>query len=147
MTDRKRERIEAEDRGWAELRALVDPLTPEQLSRDGYYEDWSVKDLLAHLGCWMAEAAAELQQIRMGTPSTWDGDVEGRNARWYETWRGQDVRTVWAELHSARARMLEEWDRLPEVTDRADEWFRESGEEHYAEHLPPLRRWVEESVD
>jgi hypothetical protein len=42
--------------------------------------------------------------------------------------------------------MLEEWDRLPKVADKADEWFRESGEEHYAEHLPRLRRWVEESV-
>jgi hypothetical protein len=144
MTDRKRERIEAEDRGWAELRTLVDPLMPPNLTRDGYYEDWSVKDLLAHLGCWMAEAAIVLEQIRLGTFAGWDGDVDGRNARWHETWRNQELRTVWAELHSARARMLAEWDRLPEVTEAADEWFRESGEEHYAEHLPRLRQWVGE---
>lgn len=144
MTDLKRERLEAEDRGWAELRSLVDPQTPEQLSRDGYYEDWSVKDLLAHLGCWMAEAARILEQIRMDTFVDAPVDVDGLNARWYETWRDQDLRTVWAELHSARARALEEWDRLPEVTDKADEWFRESGEDHYAEHLPRLRSWIEE---
>jgi hypothetical protein len=144
VTDLKRERLEAEDRGWAELRSLVDPQTPEQLSRDGYYEDWSVKDLLAHLGCWMAEAARILEQIRMDTFVDAPVDVDGLNARWYETWRDQDLRTVWAELHSARARALEEWDRLPEVTDKADEWFRESGEDHYAEHLPRLRSWIEE---
>jgi Mycothiol maleylpyruvate isomerase N-terminal domain len=144
LTDPKRERLEAEDRGWAELRALVDPLTPERMSRDGYYDDWSVKDLLAHLGCWMAEAARILEQIRMGTFVEAPVDVDGLNARWYETWRDQDLRTVWAELHSARARMLEEWDRLPEVADKADEWFRESGEDHYAEHLPRLRSWIEE---
>jgi Mycothiol maleylpyruvate isomerase N-terminal domain len=144
VTDLERERVQAEDRGWAELRSVVDPLTPEQLTRDGYYEDWSVKDLMAHLGCWMAEAARILEQIRMGTFTEWTNDVDELNARWYETWRDQDLRTVWVELHSARARALEEWDRLPEVTDRADEWFRESGEDHYAEHLPRLRSWIEE---
>ena len=60
MTDLKKQRIDAEDEGWTELRALVDPLTPEQTTRDGYFDDWSVKDLIAHLGCWMAEAATML---------------------------------------------------------------------------------------
>jgi hypothetical protein len=147
MTDPKRERIEAEDRGWADLRTLVDPLTPEKLTRDGYYEGWSVKDLLAHLGCWMADAATVLEQIRLDSFRGWDGDVEELNARWYEIWRGQDLRMVWVELHSARGRMLEEWDRLPEVTKKADEWFRESGEDHYAEHLPRLRDWAAELTD
>jgi hypothetical protein len=144
VTDRKRERLEAEDRGWVELRSLVDRLTPEWMARDGYYEDWSVKDLLAHLGCWMAEAAQVLEQIRMGTFDDAPVDGDGLNATWYETWRDQDLRTVWVELHAARARMLEGLDRLPEVTDKGDEWFRESGEDHYAEHLPRLRQWVTE---
>jgi hypothetical protein len=142
MRDRKLGRIEAEDRGWADLRALVDPLSPGDLTRDGYYEDWSVKDLLAHLGCWMAEAARVLEQIRLDTFDGWEADVEALNATWYETWRDQELRTVWVELHSGRGRMLEEWDRLPEVTEKADEWFRESGEEHYDEHLPRLREWA-----
>jgi Mycothiol maleylpyruvate isomerase N-terminal domain len=144
VTDLKKQRIDAEDQGWTELRSLVTPLTPEQTTRDGYFDDWSVKDLMAHLGCWMAEAATMLERMRMGTFDGWDDDVEGRNRQWQETWRDVDLRIVWAELHSARARMLEEWDRLAEITDDADEWFRESAEEHYAEHLPRLRAWVEE---
>jgi hypothetical protein len=51
---------------------------------------------------------------------------------------------VWVELHAARARVPEGWDRLPEVTNETDEWFRESGEDHYAEHLPRLRQWAGE---
>jgi hypothetical protein len=144
VTDLKKQRIDAEDEGWTELRALVAPLTPEQTTRDGYFDDWSVKDLIAHLGCWMAEAATMLERMRMGTFEGWDHDVEGRNRQWHETWRDVDLRTVWAELHSARARMLEEWDRLAEITRDAEEWFRESAEEHYTEHLPRLRAWVEE---
>jgi Mycothiol maleylpyruvate isomerase N-terminal domain len=144
VTDLKKQRIDAEAQGWTELRSLVDPLTPEQTTRDGYFDDWSVKDLMAHLGCWMAEAATMLERMRMGTFNGWDHDVEGRNRQWHETWRDVDLRTVWAEIHSARARLLEEWDRLAEITDDAEEWFRESAVEHYAEHLPRLRAWVEE---
>ena len=40
--------------------------------------------------------------------------------------------------------MLSEWNELPEVTPDAEEWFRESGPEHYQEHLPRLREWVKE---
>jgi ZIP family zinc transporter len=56
----------------------------------------------------------------------------------------QDVRKVSVELHAARARVPEDWDRLPEVTDEADEWFRESGEDHYTEHPPRFRQWAGE---
>jgi hypothetical protein len=146
VTDRKRELIEAEDRAWAELRALLAQLSDDQLLLDGYYEDWSVKDLMAHLGCWMAESSRVLEQLRLGSYTEWDHDVDALNREWWETWREKDVRTVWAELHSSRARMLDEWHRLdPEQAgDTADLWFRESGQEHHAKHLPRLREWVAE---
>jgi hypothetical protein len=35
-----------------------------------------------------------------------------------------------------------EWAALPKVTPEAEEWFRESGPEHYQEHLDDLRAWV-----
>jgi hypothetical protein len=146
MTDRKRELIELEDRAWAEFRSLLDRFSKDQLGELGYYEDWSVKDLMAHLGCWMAEAARVLEQLRSGSYSSWDHDVEELNLEWWQTWREVDLDTVWAELHSSHARMLDEWDRIP--SDRLDEvadlWFRESGPEHHEEHLPRLREWVEE---
>jgi hypothetical protein len=143
MTDRKRELVQEDDRGWAQLRALADPLGAKQLTRDGYYSDWSIKDLLAHMGCWMAEAATRLEQIRMGTYRRDGRDIDAINRRWYEEWREADLRLVWSELYSGRARMLEEWDRLPEVTAAAEEWFDDCAG-HYDEHLPRLREWVEE---
>jgi Mycothiol maleylpyruvate isomerase N-terminal domain len=146
MTDRKRELIELEDRAWAELRSLVDPLSPDQLIEAGYYEDWSVKDLMAHLGCWMAEAARVLEQLRVGSYTSWDHDVDELNRVWWETWRDIDLDSVWAELHSSRARMLAEWDRIPadRIDQVADLWFRESGHEHHDQHLPRLREWAAE---
>ncbi|MGH2685187.1 MAG: maleylpyruvate isomerase N-terminal domain-containing protein [Actinomycetota bacterium] len=142
--DRKGELVEADDRGWAELHRLLGALTEEQIGRVGYQEDWSVKDLLAHLGSWFAEAAMQLEQMRMGTFRPESMDDDGLNRAWYEAWRDKDLPIVMAELHSGRSRMLEEWSRLPEIDGHADEWFRESGPEHYDDHLPRLREWVSE---
>lgn len=146
MTDSKAKLIREEDAAWAEFRAEIDKLTPEQMAVDGYYPEWSVKDLTAHMACWMAESARVLEQIRNGTYAGWAQDVDGSNARWYQVWRDQELRIVWAELYAARARMLEEWDRLPAdlVDDRAVQCFRESGVEHNDDHLPRLREWIAE---
>ena len=142
MTDLKRELLEQDDRGWADFRSLIDDLTPEQASEPGYNGDWSVKDLIAHIGSWFAEAATMLEQMRMGTYTKERIDVDGLNETWFETWREQDLHAVKGELMSARSKMLDEWDRLPEVDDEARRWFYESTAEHYEEHLPSLRDWV-----
>lgn len=146
MSDRKRELIEFEDRAWAEFRSLLRGITSEQIGEIGYYENWSVKDLMAHMGCWMAEAARVLEQLRSGSYSSWDHDVEDLNREWWETWRGIDLDTVWVELHASRARLLDEWDRIPpdRIDEVADLWFRESGHEHHEDHLPRLRQWTAE---
>ena len=50
--------ISAERDGWAELLGLVRSLTPEEWVVPGYYSDpdWTVRDLVAHIGTWLAEA-------------------------------------------------------------------------------------------
>lgn len=144
MTDPKRELLEKDDKGWAELRSLIDGLTPDQTEQTGYYEDWSVKDLLAHVASWFAETAMMLEQMRMGTYERERLDVDGLNKQWFETWRDKDIRTVRTELMAARSKMLDEWDRLPEVDGEARRWFYESTAEHYDEHVPRLREWVAE---
>ena len=144
MSDRKQELVRRDDECWAELGSLIHPLGEADLVRDGYYDQWSIKDLLAHLASWYAETAQALEQIRMGTHDDSDLDTEALNERWYRTWRDQDIRTVRAELNAARWRTLEEWSRLPEVTPKADEWFRETSYEHYDDHLPRLPEWVDE---
>ena len=142
MTDAKRELLEQDDAAWAGFRALIDDLTPEQAAEPGYNGEWSVKDLMAHVGSWFAEAATMLEQMRMGTYTRERLDVDGLNERWFQTWRSQDLPVIKAELMAARTRMLEEWDRLPEVDAEARRWFSESTVEHYEEHVPRLREWT-----
>ena len=147
MSDVKRELLERDDLGWTDLRSLIDGLTPAQLEERGYQEDWSVKDLMAHIGSWYAEAGIMLERMRMGTYVRERLDVDGLNSQWFETWRDKDLSTVKTELMAARARMLEEWDRLADVDDEARRWFYESTAEHYEEHMPRLREWVAELRD
>jgi len=147
VSDVKRELLERDDLGWTDLRSLIDGLTPAQLEERGYQEDWSVKDLMAHIGSWYAEAGIMLERMRMGTYVRERLDVDGLNSQWFETWRDKDLSTVKTELMAARARMLEEWDRLADVDDEARRWFYESTAEHYEEHMPRLREWVAELRD
>ena len=67
------------------------------------------------------------------------------NDRELERSRAMPVDEVRAELHRARAAMLERFGALTELTADADEWFDESGPRHYAGHAPELEAWVRTS--
>jgi hypothetical protein len=142
---RREDLLRSEDQGWADLRSLLDALSPQQMLEPGLTpEGWSVKDLLWHLGAWSAEAGIMLERIRTGTYDGWGqaASVDELNARFLEEGRRVDLATAKSELYAARNRALMEFAALPEVTPEAEEWFRESGPEHYQEHLDDLRAWV-----
>jgi hypothetical protein len=142
MASRKHELILEEDARWAELCVALDGVPHERLLEPGVNEVWTGKDLLAHLGCWMAEAANVLEQIRFGTYEPREIDLDVMNAGFYEATRDQPLRDIWAEMEAARTRMFQELDALPELTHRAEEWFVESGPAHIAEHLPQLQAYL-----
>jgi hypothetical protein len=141
----KRELLRAEDEGWNAFLAALESVPPEMAEAPGYYpEGWSVKDLMAHIASWQAEATNVLTQLRFNTYRKADLDVDAMNKAFYEANRDLPARLVRAELWSARTRMLTELNGLPELTPLAEEWFEESGPKHYDEHLPRLGEWVQE---
>ena len=144
MADRRRELVLEEDARWAELLALVDAAPTGVLVEPGVTAEWSARDLLAHLGCWMAEAAKVLERLRFGTYEPRELDVDAMNREFDEATRDLTLSEVRAELESARIRMLQGWDALAEVSPPAEEWFSESGPLHLEEHLPALRTFLEE---
>jgi hypothetical protein len=138
--------IDLEHERFDELLMLIAGLDAEQRERPGYFteDNWSVKDLVAHLGSWMAEAQVQLLQIEAGTYVDEPLDIDGLNAQFLAALRDQPWATCWNQLLSARAMMLSVWARLPERTEPADRWVRKSGADHLDEHLPRLREWVAE---
>jgi Mycothiol maleylpyruvate isomerase N-terminal domain len=137
--------LAAEETGWSEIRSLIDQLTPEQVERPGYYEEgWSAKDLLGHLGVWLAEAGVLLEQIMAGSYRREDIDVDDMNRLSLEAMRDIPFRTIKAQAAAARARMRGALLELREPSPDAAWWIAKAGPEHYAEHLPRLRAWVAE---
>jgi hypothetical protein len=143
--DPDRELTAEEDRLWTELHDLVDSMPPEEVDEPGYFDEgWSAKDLVAHIGSWLAEAGIVLERIRFGTYRPEEIDVDAINAAFYDLMQDVAFPDVRAQAFTARNRMLRAWLALPDGSPEADRWIRKSGPEHYAEHLPRLREWVRE---
>jgi hypothetical protein len=135
----------AEDAGWDELHALMDSLDAGQADQPGYYrEGWSARDLLAHIGSWLAFASVALQRIGAGTYHHEEIDVDAMNQGFIETMKDVPLPTVRAQASAARTRLLQAWRELPELTPQAVFWIQKAGAEHYGQHLPRLREWVAE---
>ena len=140
-----RELIVEEDRLWTELHDLVDSMPADKVEEPGYFtEGWSAKDLVAHIGSWLAEAGVVLERLRSGTYRPEEIDIDAMNALFYASMRDVAFHDVRAQAFTARNRMLRAWRSLPEGSPEADRWIRKSGPEHYAEHVPRLREWVGE---
>jgi hypothetical protein len=139
------ELLAEEERPWTELHDLVDSLPPDKVGDPGYFDEgWSAKDLVAHIGSWLAEAGVALERIRSGTYRPEEIDIDAMNATFYDSMHDVDFHDVRAQAFTARNRMLRAWRSLPDRSPEADRWIRKSGPEHYAEHLPRLREWVRE---
>ena len=136
--------LQAEKAGWEELEGLVEGLSPEQAEIPGYLPRWSVKDFLAHLAGWLSEAGQALVQIRAGTFTESDLDVDSRNDAFVDANRDQPLPVVLFELKATRRRLLHHLHGLTEIPPAAEASLRKAGPQHYAEHLPRLREWVNE---
>jgi len=134
-----------EERLWTELHDLVDSLPREEVDEPGYFaEGWTAKDLVAHIGSWLAEAGVVLEQIRFGTYRPEEIDIEDMNATFFDSMHEVAFADVRAQAIATRNRMLRAWGSLPHVSAEADRWIDKAGPEHYAEHLPRLREWVQQ---
>jgi hypothetical protein len=103
-----------------------------------------VKDLLAHVGTWLAEAGMMLERIAAGTYRHGELDVDAVNERTLQALRNVAFPVVTAQASASRSRMRHALVELREPSTEATWWIRKAGPDHYAEHLPRLREWVEE---
>lgn len=140
--------IEAERLGWYEVVDLVRSLTPAECLEPGYQRDpdWTVRDVVAHVGTWLAEAQAQFERMTAGTYEGHDIDIDRLNAALLTAMDGQPWEVAWVQANAGRTRMIEEWWRLRDTSDEAGWWIRKSGSDHYAEHLGRLRVWRDELI-
>jgi hypothetical protein len=138
--------IQAEAAAWYEFADLVRSLRPVERLRPGYYRDpdWSVRDLAAHVGTWLAEADVQFQRMLSGTYAGHEVDVDALNAQLLQAIGDQPWNVVWTQANAARTTMREAWFSLRKGSPESDWWVAKSGAPHYEEHLSRLREWVAE---
>ena len=138
--------IDAESAGWYALVRLVRSLNLDERMEPGYYDDppWSVRDVVGHLGSWLAEAQVQLERMSGGTYEGHDIDIDALNAQLLRAIHGQPWDVTWTQANAARTRLLQAWADLTTVDDEAAWWIRKSGADHYDEHLDRLRAWTVE---
>jgi hypothetical protein len=145
---RREELLRSEAEGWEAFVALADAAAPDLVELPGLNaEGWAVRDVMWHVAFWCADAARALGAIAEGRFDRVrelhaDAEVNRLNDRELERSRRMQVDEVRAELHRARATMIERFGALAGLTADADEWFEESGPAHYAEHAPQLEAWI-----
>ena len=92
---------------WNELHGLIDTLPRDKVEEPGYFaEGWTAKDLVAHIGSWLAEAGAVLEQIRFGTYRPEEIDVDAMNKKFFDSLHDTAYPDVRAQAITARNRML-----------------------------------------
>jgi hypothetical protein len=138
--------LDAEADGWRTLVELVRSLTQAEHLEPGYYVDpsWSVRDMMGHVGTWLAEAGVQFERIRAGTYEGHDVDIDALNATFLEAMRDQPWDVTWTQANAGRTRMRQAWTELREPSEEAAWWIRKSAVDHYGEHLPRLVEWVAE---
>jgi len=138
--------LDAEAQGWRHLVEIVRSLTLEQRLAPGYYVDpvWSVRDVVGHIGTWLAEAGVQFERLQAGTYEGHDVDIDGLNATFLEAMRDQPWDVTWTQANAGRTRMRQAWTELREPSEEAAWWIRKSGVDHYEEHLDRLEEWVGE---
>jgi hypothetical protein len=135
--------IVEEDEGWLAFHASVQRIPASRIDEPKVTsEGWSPKDVMFHVGAWLAEASRQLERIREGTYEEPLATTQQQNDEWFALSRTLDPGTVRTELEASRVMARGSLGTLESVTPLAREWFEESGALHYAEHLTSLDRWL-----
>jgi Protein of unknown function (DUF1706) len=136
------------DAAWLALKESYAGLPDDRLVEPGVVEDWSVKDILAHVTTWEQEALTHLPLILAGgRPPRYAtlGGIDAFNARMTEQKRGLSLAEVWRQLDETHRRLVAFIQSAP-----ADQFARETRARrrlrldtygHYRLHAEAIREW------
>jgi uncharacterized protein (TIGR03083 family) len=139
------------DKAWAELKESYADLSDAQLAEPGAMGDWSVKDILAHVTWWEAEALKHLPLIiKEGRPprySTQYGGIDAFNALMIEQKRGLPLAEVLQQQEETHRQLIAYIQNVPEEQFTRETRFRHrlrlDTYSHYPKHAKAIREWRE----
>jgi len=148
MSEQRQRLLKQLEAAWTALGESYAGLRDSQLVEPGVVEDWSVKDILAHVTTWEQEALQHLPLILAGgTPPRYaaQGGIDAFNARATEDGRRVSLAEVLRRREETHARLLDYVRSQPEGTfagqTRARRRLRLDTYGHSPEHTAAIRAW------
>jgi uncharacterized protein (TIGR03083 family) len=130
-----------EGEAFAAFRMLCDAVPPDRREAPVLVDGWSLKDVLHHVAFWWDDLDGAMDAIRTGVPRE-EHDTDTENARVLAEGRALTFAEVDDAFRASRTRLLAVWADAPDAP-RADEVFVSETIEHYEEHEPALRTFVD----
>jgi hypothetical protein len=137
------------ERAWTELQESYAGLTEAQMQQAGVVENWSVKDILAHVTTWEEEALKHLPHIIEGVRpprySVLYGGLDAFNAQMTARKQELSLREVLDQMDSVHERFLDYLQDAPEALFTTETRFRRrirlDTYGHYPVHTQAIRDW------
>ena len=153
----------------AEWDALLASVDEARMDIPGAAGDWSVKDIVSHITAyerWLVEWLTAASQNTFPAPSPLDdADVERRNARVYETTHALPLQQVMGDAQNNFEALINIIETLSDEyfdNPQSAEWFMKPywskmetvpdavinlSVDHYEEHIPTIKAWIERSKE
>jgi hypothetical protein len=143
--------------GRADFLKTIQGLSDQEMQSPGVVEQWSVKDILAHLTRWEAEIIKLLWQAKQGirpdTAHFSQTSVDDLNERWYKESQTRSLKIVMDDFLGVRKQTVRRVEEISQsvLIDPQQyawlngkplwEWIAGDSFEHEAEHGEQIRAW------
>jgi hypothetical protein len=148
--------LQGEHRQW---KAFLDQIGMERMDEPGVAEDWSIKDIVAHLTGWQRRLNGSVQAAQRGEPEPpppWPAHLQNEdeiNAWIYDSNRGRSVREVLDESHQVLQQYIAIIEGLPDDVPIQSMWHLvwlgdqrfpagEFFDHFHDDHEPDVRAWL-----
>jgi hypothetical protein len=137
------------EQAWAEFTASYVGLSDAQMTTPGVTGDWSVKDILAHVTWWEAEALKHLPLIvEGGRPPRYAaqyGGIDAFNALMTDRKQNLSLADILQQQEETHRRLIEYIQGVPEEQFTRETRFRHrlrlDTYSHYPLHTKAIREW------
>lgn len=154
-TMKRQQLLKKLDTAWAEFKESYAGLPESQITGPRIRNDWTVKDILAHVTTWEEEALKHLPAIIAGeTPPRYSvqyGGLDAFNDLMTARKRDLSLAEVERQLDETHRRLIDYLDQVPEEQITQATRFRHrlrlDTYSHYPLHTKMIREWHEQSAE
>lgn len=156
----KEELLETIRKSWTELTEIIAELSDEQMTQPKVQDDWTVKDLMAHIAAWKRLAMDRIHAATTGGPLQFpviksDNFVDTFNADVYQKHKDQPLEEVTNEFYTSYDEFITQIEALDDELLPQTLPFDWAGKLtyqilisanthwHYPEHIEAILKWLD----